>query len=207
MSLTITKMPEKSGFISLPGCFTPVEREYTAGEVITICSPENDTIGIIKSGMAYLTTINTADQRRIVDYYEKGNVFGKHFLPDTEDKLFYVLAKTNCKVAFVKYQKFITCCEKCCNEHVALIDRLVMSTARKSLVHVDVLCQRTLRSKLMSYFEYLKIEKNSQSFTLPLPLTDLADYLAVDRSAMMREIKKLNEENIIKSDKRKVVMY
>ena len=34
----------------------------------------------------------------------------------------------------------------------------------------------------------------------------LADYLAVDRSAMMREIKKLNQDNIIKSDKRKVTL-
>ena len=100
--------------IGLKECFAPTEREYERGEIITICSPENDTIGIIKSGIAYLSTINSEEQRRIIDYYMRGNAFGKHFLPDTEEKLFYVYAKTKCTVDFVKYKKLITCCGKNC---------------------------------------------------------------------------------------------
>lgn len=192
--------------IGLNECFSPVERVYERGEIITICSPENDIIGIIKSGIAYLSTINSEEQRRIIDYYMRGNAFGKHFLPDTEEKLFYVYAKTKCTVDFIKYKKLITCCEKNCSKHVMLINQIMMTTARKSLAHVDILCQRTLRSKLMSFFEYLESEEKSRSFTLPLPFSDLADYLGVDRSAMMREIKKLNEEKIISTDKRRITL-
>ena len=102
--------------IGLKECFTPVERVYERGEIITICSPDNDTIGIIKSGIAYLSTINSEEQRRIIDYYMRGNAFGKHFLPDTEEKLFDVYAKTKCTVDFVKYKKLIdgTVTEKEC---------------------------------------------------------------------------------------------
>lgn len=192
--------------IGLKECFSPITKTYKRGEIITICSSENDTIGIITSGTAYLSTLNTEEQRRIIDYYQKGNVFGKHFLPDTDENLFYVLAKTNCTVEFIKYKKFITCCENNCAKHVTLIDHLIMTTARKSLVHIDILCQRTLRSKLMSFFKYLSTNEKSNKFTLPLPLSDLADYLAVDRSAMMREIKKLNTEGIISSEKRKITL-
>lgn len=192
--------------IGLNECFAPVERVYDRGEIITICSPENDIIGIIKSGIAYLSTINSEEQRRIIDYYMRGNAFGKHFLPDTEEKLFYVYAKTKCTVDFIKYKKLITCCEKNCSKHVMLINQIMMTTARKSLAHVDILCQRTLRSKLMSFFEYLESEEKSRSFTVPLPFSDLADYLGVDRSAMMREIKKLNEEKIISTDKRRITL-
>lgn len=192
--------------IGLNECFSPVERVYERGEIITICSPENDIIGIIKSGIAYLSTINSEEQRRIIDYYMRGNAFGKNFLPDTEEKLFYVYAKTKCTVDFIKYKKLITCCEKNCSKHVMLINQIMMTTARKSLAHVDILCQRTLRSKLMSFFEYLESEEKSRSFTLPLPFSDLADYLGVDRSAMMREIKKLNEEKIISTDKRRITL-
>lgn len=192
--------------IGIKECFAPVSREYGRGEVITICSPEDDTIGIITSGTAYLSTINTEEQRRILDYYQKGCVFGKHFLPDTEDKLFYIMAKTKCSVDFIKYKKFITCCHNNCAKHVAIIDHLIMVTARKSLIHIDILGQRTLRSKLMSFFEYLKEQDGSNTFYLPLPLSDLADYLAVDRSAMMREIKKLNDEKIIISEKGKITL-
>ena len=58
----------------------------------------------------------------------------------------------------------------------------------------------------MRFFEYIKTEKGKNTFYLPLPLSDLADYLSVDRSAMMREIKKMNEENIIISEKRKITV-
>ena len=61
--------------IGLKECFAPTEREYERGEIITICSPEDDTIGIIKSGIAYLSTINSEEQRRIIDYYMRGNAF------------------------------------------------------------------------------------------------------------------------------------
>ena len=73
-------------------------------------------------------------------------------------------------------------------------------------MHIDILGQRTLRSKLMTFFEYLITQNKSNSFKVELPFSDLADYLAVDRSAMMREIKRLNADGIIKSDKKKITL-
>jgi CRP-like cAMP-binding protein len=35
----------------------------------------------------------------------------------------------------------------------------------------------------------------------------LADYIATDRSAMMRELKRLREEGVIRSDGRKFTLY
>lgn len=197
---------KKSELISIKECFAPVPRVYQRGEIITICSPEDDKIGIITSGTAYLSTINEEDQRRILDYYLEGEIFGKHFLPDAENKLFYIYAKTKCSVEFIQYEKILNRCQNNCEQHNELVNRLIMSSSRKALIHIDILSQRTLRSKILSYFEYLKIQENSSTFTLPLPLSDLADYLAADRSAMMRELKNLNDEKIIISQKRKITM-
>ena len=41
-------------------------------------------------------------------------------------------------------------------------------------------------------------------FKLPMSYTALAQYLSVDRSAMMREIKNLSDEGVIKRDGRNV---
>ena len=192
--------------MGLKACFGTVSRNFNRGEIITRGSSVNNTMGIITSGTAYLVTTNLDYQRRIIDYYQSGNIFGKYFFPNSEENLYYVIAKTNCSVDFVKYNRLITCCGNNCAKHVQMIDHLIMVTTRKQLMHIDILGQRTLRSKLTSFFEYVKLQKNSKSFTIPLPLSDLADYLAVDRSAMMREIKKMNEENIICSDKRKFTL-
>lgn len=197
----------KADIIGLNECFAPQKREYGRGDVITICSSENDTIGIISSGVAYLLTTNAEEQRRILDYYVPGDVFGMHFIPDNDDRGFYIVAKTPCTVSLVRYKKFITCCHNNCERHQKVIDNLIMSSVKRHLEHIDILSQRTLRSKLLSFLEYLCGKVKDNTVILPLPLSDLADFLAVDRSAMMREIKKLNDEGIIKSNKHKITLF
>ena len=87
-----------------------------------------------------------------------------------------------------------------------MIDRVLSQNIRRTVEHIDVIGQRTLRSKLLSFIEYMKHDYGKSTFTMPLPYSDLADYLGVDRSAMMREIKKLNEENLILTSKRKITI-
>ena len=56
----------------------------------------------------------------------------------------------------------------------------------------------------MAYLHSLAAEKNKAKFKLPMSYTALAQYLSVDRSAMMREIKNLSDEGVIKRDGRNV---
>lgn len=44
------------------------------------------------------------------------------------------------------------------------------------------------------------------SFPLPFSLSALAEYISADRSAMMRELKKLREENIIHTENHRVTL-
>ena len=42
--------------------------------------------------------------------------------------------------------------------------------------------------------------ESSRALSLPFSLTDLADYLSVDRSAMMRELKSLKDDGFIEKN-------
>ena len=46
----------------------------------------------------------------------------------------------------------------------------------------------------------------SNSFTIEMSLPDLAEYLCVDRSSMMRELKALKEEGVLESKGKKFTM-
>jgi CRP-like cAMP-binding protein len=72
---------------------------------------------------------------------------------------------------------------------------------------VDVLSRRSIREKLLCYFRQLADKNGGKTFQLPFSLSTLADYIATDRSAMMRELKKLKEEEIIASDGRKFTLF
>ena len=73
-------------------------------------------------------------------------------------------------------------------------------------MRVELLTKRTIREKLLGYFTLLSTRTLNKTFTLPFSLTDLADYLSVDRSAMMREMKLLKEDGCIEKNKNKITL-
>ena len=56
----------------------------------------------------------------------------------------------------------------------------------------------------MTYFLFLNRRKGRDGFSLPFSYTDCADYLFVDRSAMMRELGRMKEEGLIRTEGQKI---
>ena len=63
-----------------------------------------------------------------------------------------------------------------------------------------------IREKLLCFFEQLADEHGSRTFPLPFSLSALADYISADRSAMMREMRKMREEGLICTEGRSVTL-
>ena len=71
---------------------------------------------------------------------------------------------------------------------------------------IELLTKRSIRDKLIGYFTLISSKNLNKSFTLPFSLTDLADYISVDRSAMMREMKSLKEEGFIEKNGNRITL-
>ena len=96
------------------------------------------------------------------------------------------------------------CTEVSCSYHLEVLRNLpdlILHSIAEQNFRMFLLTNKGVRDKLLTYFNALSIENNSKSFILPFSLTDLADYLMVDRSAMMRELKRMTDEKIIKKNK------
>ncbi|MBQ8209753.1 MAG: Crp/Fnr family transcriptional regulator [Clostridia bacterium] len=163
-------------------------------------SDKDRNLGLVDSGTAYLIRIDIDGNRSIIDYYESGDVFGKMLAPESEIDAYYILAKEKCRISFFNYDKLLSKCKNNCIKHTVLLNNLLMLTLKKAQMHIDILSQRTTRQKLITYFDYQRNKNLSDTFTLPLSLSDLSDYLSIDRSAMMREIRNLKEDNLISAD-------
>ena len=70
--------------------------------------------------------------------------------------------------------------------------------------HIEMLSQRSIRNRLLIYFNYLASRNYQRVFYIPMNYTQLADFLSVDRSALMREIKNLEEDKIIDRHKYRI---
>ena len=73
---------------------------------------------------------------------------------------------------------------------------------------IKMLTNKTIRNKLLEYFNINSRKSGSRYIYLPFNFSDLASYLAIDRSAMSREIGYLKEEGFIEiKGKRITLLY
>ena len=81
-----------------------------------------------------------------------------------------------------------------------------MTNTIKLNTRIELLTKKNIRDKLLTYFNILSTKNLSKTFRLPFTLTDLADYLSVDRSAMMRELSHLKQEGFIEKTGSKITL-
>ena len=192
-------------------CFQAVQKSFRSDDLIyDFSSPQNDAVGIVERGCAALIRIDEEGVATVMEELGPGGVFGRTlaFAGSSGDSL-QVVCRTPCDVLFIDYPHILKRCENACNHHSVLVQnmlRLMSDKAQALSQRVDVLSRRSIREKLLCYFRQLSERAGSNTFTLPFSLSTLADYIATDRSAMMRELKRLREEGAIRSDGRQFTL-
>lgn len=176
------------------------------GKMIIQMNGDCSDLYIVEEGMLYLIGINSFGEKSISDYYEPGDIFGTVFFSGKTANLYYVATKTDCDIQKFSYKMLTKRYDDNSVKYLNHINDLILSSIRRNNTHNDILMQRTIRNKLITYFNYISAQNNSSDIYLPLTLSDIADYISVDRSAMMREIKKMNTDGIISSKGQKITL-
>ena len=164
---------------------------------------EDDMIGIIINGKASIVTYDYSGNRDIIDSLEYDAVFGKNYSYINNDVS--IIAATNCEVLFLDYHQLASSSSKYDKINYN-ISKLLTSKIYSLYEKIDILSKRSTREKLLSYFNNISKKRGKKTFNLPITYTELADYLSVDRSAMMREIKNLKDEKKINAEGKKITL-
>ncbi|HBA37728.1 MAG TPA: Crp/Fnr family transcriptional regulator [Firmicutes bacterium] len=185
-------------------------RQITFTKDMTILSNLSNTneVGMIISGSASLIRIDYNGNRSIVADLKKSDLFGGCF-SDYMNEEMSVIATSDCDVLFVEYDRLLGKNGKRTKYHEILIENMIEIMMQKINAYnrrIEVLNKRTIRDKLLEYFHILEKEQSSNRIVLPFTYTLLADFLSVDRSAMMREIKNLKDERIIEANGKTVTL-
>ena len=162
-------------------------------------------IGLLKKGTAILVKIDYNGNRSIVSLLKPGEIFGSFLNTGNEELI--VQSNDNCEILFLefnnlfRYSKSEWCQKFINNLFFALFEKINSSNKR-----IEILIKKTIRERLIDYFQSLQKEQSSNIIRIPFSKTELAEYLAIDRTAMMREIKKMKEEGFIEVDNRKITL-
>ncbi len=184
-------------------CTNIQKKHFNKGQVITSYIEKRNQFCILVSGNADLVRYDLNGNRTIIEHFSKNNIFGEVFYTVTTNNELLVEAREKCTVIIYSYNNIHTKCRNNCKFHQTLAENLpelILQKVTDLNMRVELLTKRSTRDKLLSYFSLISTRKLSKSFVLPFTLTDLADYLSVDRSAMMREMKLLKEDGLIQKN-------
>jgi len=190
-------------------CKKVKKKTFTKNEVITTYIEKRNQFCILVSGNADLVRYDLNGNKTIVEHFSKNDIFGEVFYIVTLNNELLVEAKEDCEVLFYIYDDIRNRCRSYCKFHQILsenLPELILKKVTTLNMRVELLTKRSIRDKLLGYFSLLCTRTLSKTFSIPFSLTDLADYLSVDRSAMMRELKNLKEEGFINKKGNKITL-
>lgn len=182
-------------------------KEFQPNEIITTFLIRRNQFCILLDGEAELITYDKSGNKKILYFYQKNDIFGEALFKIYMDRELFVLAKKS-KVLFYPYDIAEKCTEDCLY-HIDVLRNLpdlILHSIAKQNLRMILLTNKGVRDKLLTYFNILSIENSNNTFELPISLTDLSDYLMIERTAMMRELKRLQNEKIIKKRKNKITL-
>ena len=191
----------------MKNCFKAVNRKYIEGERIS--SFESGSLGIVITGVVEIIRFDFDGNRTILECINENGIFGELFFSQIEEGDIQIICATDVEIMYIDYDHLLKQCHNACSHHSTLIRNMLSIVSEKSIKlsnRVEVLSQRTLRKKLITYFNMISKETGRKNIVIPFSLSNLSDYLCVDRSAMLREMKKMREEGLIDSHAKKVTI-
>ena len=190
-------------------CFCMREVVYQNNETIMEYASSMKKIGLLLEGQAVLYCCDAEGNQYMMDELKKDSVFGEPFLLPEESLHYYVCAKASVRVLFIDYEHVIKRCENACRFHSQLVSNLLQMIAMRAsqqASRIYVLSRSSTGKKLLAYLNSVAAQKQCKSFVLPMSYTMLAEYLSVDRSAMMRELKNMVEEGVLQREGKKICL-
>lgn len=188
-------------------CVNAKKRRFMNGETILSFGSKRKIIGIILSGSADLRKIDIKGYETILEKLSKSDIFSEMFIETTDDPT-YLVATEETEVLFIDYYHIFNDCKINCLNHKIVVNTIIDMLMHKTIQlnnKISLLSNRTTKEKILSYLQ--SEAKGNRKVTINYSLQELADYLCVDRSAMMREIKKLIDEKKIKKEGRTFTIY
>ena len=185
---------------ALLGCVEATRRRCGKGETVLLRGERTTRLGLVLSGTVHIVKEDFWGSRTIVGLAGPGDVFAESYALAGEPLEVTVLAAEETEVLFLSANRALSGCEHACAFHARLTGNLTALLAGKNLAltrKMGHMARRTTRDKLLSYLSAAAMAAGASEFDIPLDRQQLADYLAVDRSAMSAALGKLRDEGVL----------
>lgn len=165
-------------------------------------------IGVVVSGYMQIIKTDFNGNRSIIEELEENDVFGTN-LSSLNNQEYDLITKEDSKIIIIDYNNIILINENTSsyyNQFIKNMFEIINDKIKDKNNRINILTKKTIRNKLLEYFKIMANKNHSKIIYITMNYSELADFLAIDRSAMSREIKYLIEEGFIKKDYKKITL-
>ena len=190
-------------------CFKAEIRKFRKGDTVIVYSPELEYLCVMLSGKSHLYSVDSEGEDTLLEHYMKDDIFGEVFALPYGSLGYVVEADSDCEVMFIRFSEISGRCENACEHHTQLTNNLFHLSAKKAqmmALRINMISKKTVRQKLEAYFDYMMEKTGSIQFETEMSLSQLSSYLCVDRTSLMREMRLMREEGILKSSGRNITL-
>ncbi len=203
----------------LMACINFTEKSYRKSEYLLMEGEKVSRIGIIVRGNVMMEKEDLNGNSYCFRTLQEDEIFGDPFLgrEPIECSVNY-RAITDCDIIYFGYKELFTLCNKHCKCHKVMAENLAFLLSQKTrslLAKIEILSKKSMRERLMTFFALVskdavmygidaeivsKQEDGECKLLIPYNHTELAEYLCVNRSAMIRELHRMQDEGILRCE-------
>lgn len=191
-------------------CLNARQQDYRKGDCLVLQGSRLAQIGVLLEGTASIQQESYDGRIFTLSELEPGDSFGEAYVyANTQHLPVSVWATSAAKVVYLDFSKMITPCAAGCAFHTRLISNMLGLMAQKLIslnMKIQIMQKATTQEKLMALFEFYASQAQSNCFELPFSRNGLAEYLSVNRSAMSRELSRLQKAGILALNGRTVTL-
>ena len=172
---------------------------YQKGVNIAYLFKDKESIGLVLSGSLDIIRIDYNGTRTIIETIYEEEILGTS-LTSLLSNDYEIITREDTKILWLDYNVILGINDVKYTYYNQFNKNWLMIAIEKNTLkneRIEILTQKTIRNKLLEYFRIEALKNRSKIIYLKSTWQDLADYLAIDRCAMTRELKYLKEEGFI----------
>lgn len=191
-------------------CLHAFEKTYVKGASILLEQDDVEYIGLILEGQVKMVKTDIWGHESLMAWMGVHELFGESFAMDPGAKAgTSFVAASYVRVLFLCLPAVMTSCRHACSYHAKLTRNLFALMARKNVQlmnKIEIVSKPTLREKILAFLSLEAQKQHSFTVTIPLSRQDMALYIGANRSAMSRELSRMEEDGLLECHGRRFVI-
>lgn len=174
-------------------------RTCQKGEIILYAGAVTNVMGLVLEGSVNIESNDMWGNRTLLSHVGRGQFFAESYaLLEGEPLLVDAVANEKSRVLMLQVSNLAGRFQN--SWTFKLLKNLVTIASRKNLTlsaRIFHTAPKTVRGRVMAYLNAVALQKQQREFDIPFDRQQLADYLNLDRSALSKELGKMQKEGII----------